>query len=137
MIPRIDRIAAVLVFLFGLLHLAVGYRAFTEPTEARIWFAAGGFLLVTAGLANLAASGAGSRLQSAAAASGSLAILVLGGLLARGELALLLEPQSILLLAIGILLTVLRLREIFRSPSNGGRTSAGTAPVSAPVSDSH
>src|SRR5687768_17401253 len=113
MVRRIDRIAAALVFLFGLLHLAVGYRAFIDPTEPRIWFAAGGFLLVTTGLANLAASGTRSRLQSAAAASGSLAILVLGGLLARGELALLLEPQSLLLLAIGVLLTGLRLRETF------------------------
>ena len=114
MIRRIDRIAGTLLVLFGLLQLAVGYRAFTEPTEARIWFAAGGFLLVTAGLANLAAAEARSRLQSAAAASGSLAILVLGALLARGELALLLEPQSLLLLAIGLLLTALRLTEIFR-----------------------
>jgi uncharacterized membrane protein YecN with MAPEG domain len=115
MMRRIDRIAAALVVLFGLLHLAVGYRVFVDPTEPRIWFAAGGFLLVTAGLANLAAAGAGSRLQSAAAASGSIAILVLGALLARGELALLLEPQSILLLAIGVLLTVLRLREVLRA----------------------
>lgn len=113
MLRRIDRIASALVVLFGLLHLTVGYRAFTDPTEPRIWFAAGGFLLVTAGLANFAASGAGSRLQSAAAASGSIALLVLGALLARGELALLLEPQAILLLAIGLLLTVLRLRELF------------------------
>ena len=111
---RIDRIAAGLVFLFGLLHLAIGYKAFTDPTEPRIWFAAGGFLLVTAGLANLAAAGAGSRLQSAAAASGSIAILVLGALLARGRMALLLEPQTILLLAIGVLLTAFRLREILR-----------------------
>lgn len=114
MIRRIDRIAGALVFLFGLLHLAVGYKAFVDPTEPRIWFAAGGFLLVTTGLANLAASGAGSRLHSAAAASGSVAILVLGALLARGRLGLLAEPQTILLLAIGILLTALRLSELFR-----------------------
>ena len=118
MIRRIDRTAALLVVLFGLLHLAVGYRAFTDPTEPRVWFAAGGFLLVTAGLANFAASGAGSRLQSAAAASASIAILVLGALLARGKLDLLVEPQTILLLAIGLLLTALRLREIFRAPSD-------------------
>lgn len=113
MLSRIDRIAASLVALFGLAHLAVGHRVFTDPTEARIWFAAGGFLLVTTGLANLAASGAGSRLQSAAAASGTLAILILGALLARGGTGLLLEPQSLVLLALGLLLTGLRLREIF------------------------
>jgi len=114
MIGYVDRIAALLVLLFGLLHLAVGHRAFADPTEARIWFAAGGLLLVTTGLANLAAAGAGSRLQSAAAASGSLAILILGALIARGQPALLTEPQTLLLLAIGMLLTALRLREIFR-----------------------
>jgi peptidoglycan/LPS O-acetylase OafA/YrhL len=124
MLRRIDRIAAALVFLFGLLHLAVGYRAFTDPTEPRIWFAAGGFLLVTAGLANLAAAGAGSRLQSAAAASGSLAILILGALIARGDRALLLEPQTLLLLAIGLLLTAFRLREIFQRPRDTGTVCA-------------
>ena len=61
MIGYVDRIAALLVLLFGLLHLAVGHRAFADPTEARIWFAAGGFLLVTAGLANLAVCGATRR----------------------------------------------------------------------------
>ena len=117
MLRRIDRTAAFLVVLFGLLHLAAGYKAFTDSTEPRIWFAAGGFLLVTTGLASLAASGAGSRLQSAAAASGSVAILILGALFARGQPALLLEPQTILLLAIGVLLSALRLREIFRGVS--------------------
>ena len=123
MLRRIDRTAATLVFLFGLLHLAIGYEAFIDPTEPRIWFASGGFLLVTAGLANFAAAGAGSRLQSAAAASGSLAILILGALIARGDRALLLEPQTILLLAIGVLLTVLRLREIFRGAQGPGTTT--------------
>lgn len=129
MIRRIDRTAAALVVLFGLLHLAVGYKAFVDPTEPRIWFAAGGFLLVTAGLANLAASGAGSRLQSAAAASGSIAILVLGGLLARGRLALLFEPQTMLLLAIGVLLTALRLREIFRPAVSSTQPPAAGRPT--------
>jgi len=122
MIRRIDRIAAGLVLLFGLLHLAIGHKAFVSPTEAGIWFASGGFLLVTTGLANLAAAGARSRLQSAAAASGNAAILIIGALLARGKLALLLEPQTILLLAIGLLLTTLRLREIFR-PHEKGRVT--------------
>ena len=112
MIRRIDQAAAALMILFGLLHLAIGHRAFTGPTEPRIWFAAAGFLLVTTGLANLAAGRAGSRLQSAAALSGNVALLVIGALLAHGRLALLLEPQTILLLAIGVLLTALRLREI-------------------------
>lgn len=122
MIRTIDRTAAILVLLFGLLHLAVGYRAFTDPTGPRIWFAAGGFLLVTTGLSNFAAAGAGSRLQSAAAASGSIALLVLGALIARGDPDLLLEPQTVLLLAIGILLTALRLGEIARGAARLSRT---------------
>ena len=125
MMRMADRAASVLVSLFGLLHLAIGYRAFVSPTEPRIWFAAGGFLLVTTGLANLAASGSGSRLQSAAAASGTVAILVIGGLIARGKPQLLLEPQTILLLAIGLMLTAFRLRDLLR-PGHGtvadGRT---------------
>jgi hypothetical protein len=52
---RIDLAAGALVSLFGLLHLAVHYNVFIYPTQPRIWFAAGGFLLVTTGLANLAA----------------------------------------------------------------------------------
>lgn len=110
----LDRAAGALVASFGLLHLAAGHAAFLAPTEPRIWFAAAGFLLITTGLANLAASGSGSRLQSAAAASGSLALLILGALLARAKPSLLLEPQTILLVAIGAFLTVLRLREVFR-----------------------
>jgi hypothetical protein len=46
-------------------------------------------------------------------------ILVLGALIARGNMALLLEPQTILLLAIGALLTVLQPREIFRRAWQG------------------
>ena len=118
MLRRIDQIASGLVFLIGLLHLALGHAVFTNPTPGRIWFAAGGFLLITTGLANMAASVAKSPLCSAAAASGSIAILIIGALLARGDPHLLLQPQTILLLAIGVLLTGRRLHEMIPPSRN-------------------
>lgn len=114
MIRRLDRLAALLVALFGLLHLYIGRAVFTDPTNPRIRFAAGGFLLVTTGLANLAASAGPARLASAAALSGTLALLILGALLAKGDPHLLREPQTIALLAIGAFLSVIRAGELVR-----------------------
>jgi hypothetical protein len=114
LLRRLDRLAALLVALFGLLHLFVGRAVFTDPTNPRIWFAAGGFLLVTTGLANLAASGYPNRLAAAAALSGNLALLILGALIAKGDPDLLREPQTIALLAIGGFLALRRAREMMR-----------------------
>ena len=114
LLRRVDRVAAILVALFGLLHLYIGRAVFTDPTNPRIWFAAGGFLLVTTGLANLAASARPTRLAAAAALSGNLALLMLGALLAKGDPDLLREPQTIALLAIGAFLSVMRVREMGR-----------------------
>ena len=114
LLHRLDRLAAMLVVLFGLLHLFVGRAVFTGPTNPRIWFAAGGFLLVTTGLANLAAGTRPARLASAAALSGNLALLILGALIAKGDPGLLRETQTIALLAIGAFLSLMRVREIVR-----------------------
>ena len=107
-----DRIAAWLVSILGVAHLAVGHAVFIEPTERRIWFASAGFLLIVTGLANLGAQGGESRIQSLAAAVGSVSIVVLGALLARADPNLLLQPQTLTLLALGVLLTVCRLRDL-------------------------
>jgi hypothetical protein len=112
LIRRLDRLAALLVALFGLLHLFVGRAVLADPTNPRIWFAAGGFLLVTTGLANLAASYRPGRLAGAAALSGNLALLILGALIAKGDPGLLREPQTIALLAIGAFLSLMRAREM-------------------------
>ena len=114
LLRRLDRLAAILVALFGLLHLYVGRAVFTDPTNPRIWFAAGGFLLVTTGLANLAASAHPTRLAGASALSGNLALLILGALVARGDPELLREPQTLALLAIGAFLGAMRAREMIR-----------------------
>lgn len=114
LLRRLDRLAAVLVCLFGLLHLFVGRAVLAEPTNPRIWFAAGGFLLVTTGLANLAASARPTRLASASALSGNLALLILGALVAKGDPQLLREPQTLALLAIGAFLSAMRAREMIR-----------------------
>lgn len=116
LLRRLDRLAALLVVLFGLLHLFVGRAVLADPTNPRIWFAAGGFLLVTTGLANFAAAAEArpSRLASAAALSGNFALLILGALIAKGDPALLREPQTLALLAIGAFLTLMRVRELMR-----------------------
>jgi hypothetical protein len=94
-ILAVDRIAAVLVALLGGLHLAVGAHAFAAPTQRGVWFLSAGFLLITTGLGNLACSKGASPLQSLAAASGSLAILILGGLLGAADRHLLLAPRPL------------------------------------------
>ena len=116
MLRWIERIAAGLVLLIGLLHLAVGRRMFFEPTEQGVWFLSAGFLLVTTGLANLARAAEirPSRLLSATAASGALAILALGALIAAASPELLLAPQTLVLLALGALLGAFSLRDVLR-----------------------
>lgn len=109
-----DIAAAWLVCILGIAHLAVGHAVFIEPTENRIWFASAGFLLLVTGLANLGAQGRGTRMQSLAAAVGGLSILVIGALIALADPNLLIQPQTVILLALGLLLTVRRLREVIR-----------------------
>src|SRR6476620_4763442 len=110
----LDLVCAWLVALLGLLHLAVGRAVFTAPTNARIWFASAGFLLIVTGLANVAAHGKADRAQNGAALAGSLSILILGGLIARSDPGLLWQPQTLVLLALGALLTVQRLQGLSR-----------------------
>ncbi len=107
-----DKAAAWLVCILGVVHLAVGHAVFIEPNERRIWFAAAGFLLIVTGLANLGAQAGRTRMQSLAAAAGGLSILVIGALLALADPDLLIQPQTLTLLALGLLLTVQRLREV-------------------------
>jgi uncharacterized membrane protein HdeD (DUF308 family) len=110
----LDLVCAWLVALVGVLHLAVGRAVFVAPTTGRIWFASAGFLLIVTGLANVAAHGKADRAQNGAGLAGSLAILVLGGLIARSDPGLLWQPQTLLLLALGAFLTVQRLRMLTR-----------------------
>ena len=111
-----DKVAAWLVCILGVAHLAVGYAVFIEPNDRRIWFASAGFLLIVTGLANLGAQGGARRMQSLAAAVGSLSILVIGALLAAADPDLLTQPQTLTLLALGLLLTLNRVRELATSP---------------------
>ncbi|WP_425988103.1 hypothetical protein [Brevundimonas sp. TWP2-3-2] len=117
MVRIIDQIAAVLVALFGVAHLAVGHQAFVSPTERGVWFLSAGFLLVVTALANLARARASSRtrLQSLTALSGSVAILVSGALIAASRPDLLFAPESIALISLGILLAGFSLRDLLRS----------------------
>lgn len=112
--PRtLDRIAAMLVLLLGVAHLLVGHAAFLTPTEPRIWFASAGFLLIVTGLANLAARASPTRTAVAAALVGDLSILMIGALLIRASPELGAQPQTLVLLALGTVLTVQRGRELF------------------------
>lgn len=108
----LERIAGWLVTLFGAAHLLVGRAAFIDPTERRVWFASAGFLLIVAGLANLAAEEGRSRMAAAAGLAGGLSILAIGGLLLAADGGLAMQPQTWLLLALGLLLSVARLRDL-------------------------
>ena len=108
----VDKAAAWLVCLFGIAHLAVGYTVFIEPTERRVWFASAGFLLMLTGLANLAAQAQATRMSSLTGAVGSGSILVIGTLLALTNSNILAQPQTLVLLALGFVLTARRLREL-------------------------
>ena len=110
----LDLVAAWLVALLGLIHLAVGRAVFVAPTSARIWFASAGFLLIVTGLANVAAHGKADRAQNGAALAGSASILILGALIARSDPGLLRQPQTLVLLALGALLTSQRLLALTR-----------------------
>lgn len=107
-----DKAAAWLVCILGVAHLAVGHAVFIEPNERRIWFASAGLLLIVTGLANLGAQDGRTRMQSVAAAAGGLSILVVGALLASADADLLTQPQTLALLALGLFLTVQRLRDL-------------------------
>ncbi len=111
----VDTVAGWLVCIIGVLHLAVGRAAFTAPSEPRVWFAAAGFLLVVTGLANIAAQGATGKMPQVAALAGSSSILVIGTLIAVSDRDLLTQPQTLVLLALGLILTVQRLRAIRKS----------------------
>ena len=110
-----DKLAAWLVCILGAVHLVVGHAVFTDPNERRIWFASAGFLLIVTGLANVGAQSGGTRMQSLAAAVGNLSILVIGVLLALADRELLTQPQTLTLLALGLFLSVNRLRELVTS----------------------
>lgn len=109
-----EKLAGWLVCLLGLAHVVVGHAVFLEPTERRIWFASAGFLLIVTGLANLGVQGGSGLMHILAAAMGSLSILVIGVLLAAADQRLLAQPQTLVLLALGLLLTVQRLRSLAR-----------------------
>lgn len=116
MIRIIDQIAAVLVALIGVVHLAVGHQAFADPTERGVWFLSAGFLLIVTGLANLTRARAPirSRLQSLTALGGAVTILILVALIAATGSGLLFEPQTLILLVLGLLLTGFSLRDLLR-----------------------
>jgi len=109
-----DITAAWFVIFLGVAHLAVGYAVFVDPSERRIWFTSAGFLLIVTGLANLGAQAGGTRLQSLAAAAGGFSILVIGTLLALADPDLLVKPQTIALLGLGMFLTVRRMRDVIK-----------------------
>lgn len=108
----VDKAAAWLVGLLGVVHLAVGYSVFIEPTERRVWFMSAGLLLVMTGLTNLAAQAHATRMNSLTGAVGGVSILVIGSLLALADPNILAEPQTFILFALGLVLAYRRLREL-------------------------
>ena len=112
----VDVTASALILLTGLAHVAVGHRAFTETTEARVWFLSAGLLGITAGLANLARATAErpSRLLALAGLSGSLGPLSIGLLLQLTEEPPPVGPASYAVFAIGFAAAAFALRDLFR-----------------------
>ena len=100
------RAAAILLCVLGLVHLGVGYNAFVNPTEPRVWFAAAGFLLIVTGIACLAAEEAPTRLNALSALAGTISVLILGLLFGAVAPNIIREPQSLLLIAVAAFLTV-------------------------------
>ena len=112
----LDLTASALILLTGVAHTAVGHRAFTETTEARVWFVSAGLLGITAGLANLARAGAErpSRLLALAALSGSLGTFLIGLLLQMTEKPPPIGPASYAVFAIGLIAAAFALRDLFK-----------------------
>jgi hypothetical protein len=106
----VDKAAAWLVFVFGVAHLAVGHAVFIAPTERRVWFMSAGLLLVMTSLANFAAQAHPTRLNSLTAAFGGSAIMLAGALLAAANPNIMAQPQALVLLGLGLVLTVQRMR---------------------------
>jgi uncharacterized membrane protein HdeD (DUF308 family) len=108
----VDKAAGWLVCLLGIAHLAVGYVVFNEPTEQRVWFMSAGLLLIMVGLANLAAQAQSTRMNSLAGAVGGASILMIGTLLALANPRILFQPQTLILLVLGFVLTGRRVHEL-------------------------
>ena len=100
----VDKAAAWLVCLLGLAHLAVGYLVFIEPTERRVWFMSAGLLLIVIGLANLTAQAHANRMNSLTGAVGGASILMVGTLLTLANANILAQPQTLILLVLGLVL---------------------------------
>lgn len=118
----VDRIAAVLVTVLGVAHLAVGHAVFFAPTERRVWFMSAGLLAVLIGLVNLACAGrsAVSRTAIAAALFGALSILLIGALLTVATPGSTTSPQAIALLGFGVVLAFARGAQLLRYKAHAG-----------------
>jgi hypothetical protein len=108
----IDKASAWLVCLLGLAHLVVGRAVFIEPTERRVWFISAGLLLIVIGLVNLTAQAHATRMNSLTGAVGGGSILLVGILLALANASIVAQPQTLILLGLGLVLTFRRLQEL-------------------------
>jgi hypothetical protein len=71
-----------------------------------------GLLLLVIGLANLAAQAQATRMNSVTGAVGGISILAVGTLLALANGSTLVQPQTLVLRAVGAVLTVRRLQKL-------------------------
>ncbi|WP_411287229.1 hypothetical protein [Phenylobacterium sp.] len=116
MLKLIDQIVSAGLLIVGLAHVAAASKAFTDPTQARVWFLSAGLLGLVAGLANLARARleAGDRLLSLTALVGAIGILTMGILLiGAGETSATAGP-ALAVLALGALAAAFSLRSLFR-----------------------
>jgi hypothetical protein len=118
----LDQVAAALILLTGIAHVAVANKAFTDPTEARVWFLSAGLMGIVSGLANLAraSSERPSRLLSLAGLSGSVSMVMMGALLQLAPNAPPIGPASYAVFAVGLIAAAFAVRDLLRP---GSRTS--------------
>ncbi|HEY8571265.1 hypothetical protein [Phenylobacterium sp.] len=116
MLKLVDQLAAAALLLVGAAHVAAASRAFTEPTEGRVWFLSAGLLGLVAGLANLARTRAGrpDRLMSLAALAGALAIVLMGVLLTLAGTDAATRGPAMVVFAVGGLAAAFSLRDLLR-----------------------
>lgn len=120
MLKWLDQGSAVVLGLVGLAHVGVAYRAFTEPSEAKVWFLAAGLFGLTAGLANLARARAArpDRLMAMTALIGGAGVVLMGALLIAADPAQAGSGPALVVLVAGLVASAFSLRDLLHRPAD-------------------
>ena len=116
MLKLLDQAAAGALILVGLAHIAAASKAFTAPTEPRVWFLSAGLLGLVAGLANLTRARTPNPpwLLGLTALAGASGILLMGGLLTLAGDTGAMRGPGLVVVAVGLLAGLFSLRDLAR-----------------------